>query len=347
MDKIEKRKNLDEVSFIRPILIILLVAYHAFAPWCGAWVHFDGFHDNKCYWWLGKVAYSFMLPTFVFISGYVWSYQRETLQRKLELKALFIQKLKRLYVPSLLFSILYVITIDGIEGGGSMINYIYIILQGRAHMWFLPMLLWCFAACYLLLKIEKKWLRWLIIVVLLICSRSSLPFQISSSAYYLLYFYLGYDLYRYSDKIRCNATNIAVFISWIGFVVIFIMATVGIEYLHQFEYGYNMFYRILVSVSSLFLSVSYSVLGVCAILLSSYHYTQHHELSRLYIKIGDYCFGVYLIQQFILQLLYYKLPISCTVNNIWLPWLGLVLTLVTSLLLSYLIKLSNIGKKII
>lgn len=209
------------------------------------------------------------------------------------------------------------------------------------------MLLWCFVVCYMLLRLEKRWLRWLIIGVLLIGSRFYLPFQISTTAYYILYFYLGYDIYLLSDKIRCRVTNMCVFASWIVFVVIFILATMGIEYLHEQEFGNSMIYRLIVSVASLLLTVSYSILGVHAILLTSYRYTQHHELCTLYIKIGEYCFGVYLIQQFILQLLYYKSNISYSVGNIWLPWLGFIVTLVVSLLLSYLIRLSKIGKKLI
>lgn len=101
------RRNLDEISFIRPILIVLLVLYHAFAPWCGGWKPITGCEPNQVYWWIGKSAYSFMLPMFVFISGYVWSYQREILQRKGTFKQLFIKKFKRLYIPSLIFSTAY------------------------------------------------------------------------------------------------------------------------------------------------------------------------------------------------------------------------------------------------
>ena len=111
-NQITIRKNLDEVSFIRPILIILLVLYHAFAPWCGAWKAPESLIPNEAYWWVGKTAYSFMLPMFVFISGYVWAYQREILQKKDTLKTLIIKKFKRLYVPSLVFSGVYLLVID-------------------------------------------------------------------------------------------------------------------------------------------------------------------------------------------------------------------------------------------
>lgn len=116
------RQNLDEVSLIRPILIVLLVLYHAFAPWCGAWGAFEGYEPNEIYWWIGKSAYSFMLPMFVFISGYVWAFQRESLCKVDSLKQLAIKKFKRLYIPSLLFSVAYVLLFNSqtLMGGVKM-----------------------------------------------------------------------------------------------------------------------------------------------------------------------------------------------------------------------------------
>lgn len=115
-------KYLDEVSLIRPILIILLVLYHAFAPWCGAWRLFCGYEANETYWWISKAAYSFMLPMFVFISGYVWAFQRESLGKKDTFKLLLSKKFKRLYIPSLLFSVVYVLLFNSqtLLGGAKM-----------------------------------------------------------------------------------------------------------------------------------------------------------------------------------------------------------------------------------
>ena len=232
-------------------------------------------------------------------------------------------------------------------GGKSLIDTVFEILQGRAHMWFLPMLLWCFLLCYGILRIEKIWLRWLIVGVLLICSRFYMPFQISATAYYILYFYLGYDIYLYSGKIRNLTSNLSVFSSWVLFVFIFIMATLVIETLHGLYIGNNILYKILISVATMLLKVSYSVIGIISIFLTSYQYTNGHGLKTSYIKIGEYSFGVYLIQQFILDVLYYKTTIPCQINNLWLPWIGFLFTLVISLLLSYLIKITKIGNKII
>lgn len=101
------KKILTDVCAIRLILIILLVLYHAFAIFCGGWTPLDGYPRPEGYWWIGKSAYSFMLEAFVFISGYVYGYQIYRNPEKLSLKAVVQSKLKRLILPSIIFSTVY------------------------------------------------------------------------------------------------------------------------------------------------------------------------------------------------------------------------------------------------
>lgn len=105
----QNKNNLDEVSFMRPILILLLVAYHSFCPFSGEWGPFDGYIPIEIYKWLDRVLYAFMLESFVFISGYVWSYQRNEQNRYESLWKLCKKKFSRLFVPSIVFSILYLL----------------------------------------------------------------------------------------------------------------------------------------------------------------------------------------------------------------------------------------------
>lgn len=45
------KRNLDEVSFIRPILIVLLVFVHCFTVFNGGWPPFEGYKDCTGYMW--------------------------------------------------------------------------------------------------------------------------------------------------------------------------------------------------------------------------------------------------------------------------------------------------------
>ena len=67
--------RLSEIDVIRPVLIFLLILYHSFIIYAGGWREPAGFEPNAAYWWIAKGSYSFMLETFVFISGYVFMYQ--------------------------------------------------------------------------------------------------------------------------------------------------------------------------------------------------------------------------------------------------------------------------------
>lgn len=88
------KRNLDEVSFIRPILIVLLVFVHCFTVFNGGWPPFEGYKDCTGYMWFSRTCYSFMLETFIFVSGYVWAYQVIDLQKRSSLGILVKKKLK-------------------------------------------------------------------------------------------------------------------------------------------------------------------------------------------------------------------------------------------------------------
>lgn len=102
-------KRLDEISFLRPILILLLVFYHTFIIYAGGWHEPEGFVPCKIYSLLDSLSYSFMLPTFVFISGYIWGWQGTYRSVKENFKSLVIKKTKRLILPSIFFSIAYLL----------------------------------------------------------------------------------------------------------------------------------------------------------------------------------------------------------------------------------------------
>lgn len=66
---------LNEVSFMRPILVLLLVSYHAFAPYCGAWLELEGIKSVEAYKWIALFSKAFLLEGFIFISGYIFNFQ--------------------------------------------------------------------------------------------------------------------------------------------------------------------------------------------------------------------------------------------------------------------------------
>lgn len=190
------KKLLTNIAVIRPILIVLLVFYHAFAPYSGAWEPIEGFPEVPAYWWLDWLSYAFMLEMFVFVSGYVFGFLVRTKgESKLEAKNLFWGKFKRLMIPCMLFSLLYILLFGNIAQ--PVTKTLYSLVNGAGHMWFLPMLFWCFVGVWVIekLKLRPK----LVVPALILCSIFSflpMPLRMGKSMYYMFFFYVGYILQK-------------------------------------------------------------------------------------------------------------------------------------------------------
>ena len=324
------RTYLDEVSFIRPILIVLLVLYHSLCIHTGNWTIIEGMNVIPAYKEIGRAAYSFMLETFVLVSGYVWAYQRETKGRKEGIWALCKKKALRLLLPSLLFGILYMLIFMRNEMS------VLTLIEGPGHLWFLPMLFWCFLIgwCILQIKLSPKIVLPVLYLVSLI-RPVGLPLRLSQALYYLPFFFLGYYIYAYYDwlKDRIKAWHLP--IVWGLFILTYCGSAVINNWL---SIGYR---------GGQLCRLIYATLGALALLQSAVHITSKHKIESWYVNLGSLCMGVYIFQQFILQALYYHTPLPSLVSGWALPLMGFFIALLLSLTLSYIIRLSSVGKKIL
>lgn len=349
-NQIALRKNLDEVSFIRPILIIILVLYHAFAPWCGAWKAPESLEPNEVYWWVGKTAYSFMLPMFVFISGYVWAYQREILLKKETLKSLVTKKFKRLYIPSLIFGVAYLLIFDfeKLIGGGNQLGASLLrVISGYAHMWFLPMLFWIFIFTYLILQIKKRYIRWIFVLTLCAASMAPFPLCIDRSFFYIIYFYAGYETLLLHTKSKKEYSLWMVVLTWLLFALLFVFFTMVAKSFDSWYSTGGTIQKAMGDVISNLATKIYGFAGITALFITSLRYTKRKQLNNLTIEVGEYCFGVYLFQQFVLKLMYKSSFFIDNVNQWWIPWLAFVLALSISLGCSYILRKCRIGRFLI
>lgn len=182
------QRRLTNVNIIRPVLIVLVVFYHAFAIFGGGWSSIDGFPEVKVYWWLDKLSYASLLESFVFISGYVFGYQVRTKgEMLLEGKNLFWSKFKRLIIPSMFFSLFYIVLLE--DDSLPLIKTLYCVINGVGHMWFLPMLFWCFVGIWIIEKLKlKPYFVLPLLILSSICSFVPLPLQMGVTMYYLLFF---------------------------------------------------------------------------------------------------------------------------------------------------------------
>lgn len=334
-----KNKLLSEISFIRPILIVFLLFFHAFIIYDGGWHEVNCMRNIPLYKWLDRLSYSFMLETFVFVSGYLFSFQCLGQNRRFCLWGLIKKKFSRLIIPCWIFGVLYVIAFENSEMLGQRVVSV---LSGPGHLWFLPMLFWCFIGGGILIKkkiITYKLLPLLAIMVIL--SYNPLPFRLNNAMEYFFFFYLGMLLYKgkntFLNRVCLSSPKIAML--WIVFIGVVVVGLLLCDYFKQMKmesslWGDRIFWQLLINLVQLL----YSLLGVIGIYLTSLHFVQKHNISKHWVNLGEMCFGIYIFQQFVLMYLYYNTALPIIVGPYFLPIIGFCVASLFSYLLTFVVK---------
>lgn len=340
-----KKKWLNEVSFIRPILLVMLVSYHAFAPYVGTWDLPEGIHGVESYKWLGLLSKAFRMEGFVFISGYIFTFQILDLGKFDNLKSLVVSKVNRLLIPSIVFSTLYFLCFKQYDG---VVPFLKSVIGGTAHLWYLPCLFWCFIIQYVLLKKTTLSLRFCIPVLVLATAISfvNLPLNLNKPLYYMLFFYGGGLFYRYSSKLSEISTNKNIALSWLVFALFFVAFNLLMQHGENIiaTSGGSLVKSGVKSVDAL-LKATLGWSGIFAIYLTAAKYCKTHQIGKTIIKIGACDYGVYVFHQFILVALYSYTSLPDLIGTYWLPWVGLVITVAVSVALTLLVRSTKIGRK--
>lgn len=216
-------------------------------------------------------------------------------------------------------------------------------------MWFLPMLFWCFVFGWIVIKIDiNNTYIWILIIGLAMISYIPLPFRLGIVLYYLPFFLGGGFVYKYyAEKIKNNIKVSHIIKLWILFAVIFVCLSICNNYLWLLSKEYSIIYKAFyISVINL-TKIIYAALGVITIYCTAVWYSQKYSLNSNIISFGKYCFGIYLFQQFILQIIYYKTEVPVIVGSKWLPWFGFITTLLISTILSFLLSKTRAGRLLI
>lgn len=248
-------------------------------------------------------------------------------------------------LPSIIFSTAYFIIFYRYEGGGNML---YNIINGCGHMWFLPMLFGCFVFCWLMefVKIKDGWKSLFLIALNFVAVYHIKILRISDVCIFMVYFYGGYVVYKNADKIKSWITDKRLIIGWMAFVLIFAALRPLLDFLSYADDAPKL-YKLAILVSKHICQFIYAGFGAIVFYCSAVYYTQRRKISQLSIKFASCCFGIYLFQQFFLQLLYYKTSFPEIVGPYVLPWAGFVIATVASFVVSALLLKTKIGKFLI
>lgn len=339
-------KYLVDIVVIRLLLIFLLVFYHSFAIYSNNWDYPYIYSPNiPLYYWLSVFSHGFQLEAMTFISGLIMGYIIKCHPDRLSFNGCILKKVKRILLPSLLFSIVYFLLFSEKDGPWDMA--IYNIVIGCGHLWYLPMIFWCFVFIYIIeAKLKFSICFCLICVILLyfIPLQGYLPFRLGDVGNYLIYFYTGFLIMKYNmqSKVRIPVIYwliaIAIYIS--GMILNNLILEIHVDNL-LLKCLRVFFIKMLHLIDAVvIIIVIYSIANSSSVI----RYINRH--SRL-IKLSTYCYGVYIYQQFILVFLYYHTSLPNIFGPVVLPWISCFLTICLCLFLCHYTLKTRVGRFLI
>ncbi|MEG2599838.1 MAG: acyltransferase family protein, partial [Muribaculaceae bacterium] len=282
MDKLESKKLLPEVSIVRPILIICIVIGHCFAPYSGAWDLPKNINGETLYSWINPLFISFQLQAFVFISGYLYSYQKKTSSN---IQFIY-KKFKRLIIPAIFFGIIYYLLFRFERDYFNISNAIIQILSGIGHLWFLPMLFWCFFIIRFLDKIIISNIIKLALLFPLTIIPVPIPFGIGVSLHYVFFFYCGIFVFTNKnsfDFILCKRKYIILFLFILFWSINFYLGNTIVPERN------SLFIKLCFSLFAFFIG-TFGTLLMYSITIE--HTKARQDISKFIISGGKICFGV-------------------------------------------------------
>lgn len=341
-----KKKLLYEVSVIRPIIIFLLVFLHSFSKINNGGGEIRDYQLPTVYQWLCQFILGFRIETIALIAGYVFSYQCNDLNRTYVFGPFVWKKFKRLILPMLFFGIIYYVCFLYSKDSFAFKDFLLTLFSGCGHLWFLPMLFWCFISIWIIdyLKISS-WLLLFVLALFSISPMPSFPLGFNRFPHFLFFVYAGYFLwtkrlllFRYglNNYVICTLCLLYFLLVIISYAFV---PTITNTHSHEWMSFF---------ISSI-LKFLMSCCGILALYLLVCRTTQNegYKPKEWVIQASDDCYGLYVFHQFILVWLYFYTPLFNCCNEYLLPWVGFLITFSLSLILTRITLKTKLGKFLI
>lgn len=168
-----------------------------------------------------------------------------------------------------------------------------------------------------------------------------LPLGLGTVLNYYLFFYVGFMMSMGRIKMPQVKMWIPASLFIIAFCAsLFIRDAFEAESLTEkcIQFGLNGLVNIIISVTGVYML--YRIANIPSI-------QKKIDANRLLIRLSGYCYGVYIFQQFILKVLYYKTDMVMCINPYVLPWVVTAVTIVLSLIFTDLLLRTKAGRFLI
>lgn len=196
----QTKGKLYDVVIIRSFAIIIVVAFHAYGMMY-AEAHFPtlkNIYSQLYFVWNQCIFINVAMPMFVFVSGYLFAF----LWRKGKYQDfwnLVKNKAKRILLPYFVFGLIMMATTNNFHP-------FTLLYGGYWHLWFLPMLFWCFIVAFFLNKYFVS-LRAQFVIVCICFVLSLFPkfipriLGLHNITIWFCWFYLGIIIYNYRERL--------------------------------------------------------------------------------------------------------------------------------------------------
>ena len=335
MKKQDKKRN-PYLDIIKAILILLVLIGHSIQYGSGEnYLNKQLFFNN----YLFKFIYSFHMPLFIMISGYL-SYNS---LNKINLKNTIISKFKSLIIPIFIWSIIpFIISINNYINIKELIKLF--ITTFSTNLWFL----WSLFYINVLVKIINKYFKDNIyIYILSILITFILPntyiikyfnFQFSLYSFMYIYFLLGYFYKKYNLDTKLNKyiNNKTLIINTILFILLLIpfskeyyIYTSGINIIGNYKQIFIDLYRYILGLSG-----SIEILLLVNLITNKLN----DKVKNKLLYLGKNTLGIYIISSIIHPFILPNITKNISNINYLFIFIETIIILIISILIIELIK---------
>lgn len=196
----------NSLSVIKSVSIMVVVAFHAYGMMYAN--HFPAVSEayREMYFDLNQyVLIDIAMVAFTFCSGFLFKYLL-TINKYSTWRKLLSKKAVRILLPYFVFSLLFQITTNSFD--------LMAIIRGNGfqHLWYLPMLFWCFIISYAIEKYYGGGILTMLVVLAIAAFTAStqgklydinIPFlNMTGWLRWFIWFYLGEMCFQHSEIIR-------------------------------------------------------------------------------------------------------------------------------------------------
>ncbi len=217
--------------------MLIIILYHGMVFWSGAWFSVDPVIDSPVLNILSAWMNSFHIYGFALVSGFLFYHLKFNLGKYQKYSHFIINKTKRLIIPYVFVSVLWVIPITCLFFHYDIVKILekYVLGTSPSQLWFLLMLFTVFAIFWPLSKLFKNLTvagAGIVLVLygigLVLSVSVSNVFQIPTALMYIPFFWIGFKLSQFKIDRMLK-------IPWFAWIIVDVALFVSRRYINQFD----------------------------------------------------------------------------------------------------------------